>query len=180
MKNRNLRFVDMKNSLVLIVVCCLSQLGFSQDLQRLEHSDLINNQFIQTNNLEDFSHLAISAKVGVAYIDQNEVRSYNEEKGIQLIRIKSSRIQLIRIKSSNLQFLNSNLSFANAVEMIVINVSEPGFDIQSIDCSILEQFINLKYIYFVFQTNLVENIKLPSLNCVTDEIKQYYSNKLHS
>jgi len=170
MKNRNLRFVDMKNSLVLIVVCCLSQLGFSQDLQRLEHSDLINNQFIQTNNLEDFSHLAISAKVGVAYIDQNEVRSYNEEKGIQLIRIKSS----------SLQFLNSNLSFANAVEMIVINVSEPGFDIQSIDCSILEQFINLKYIYFVFQTNLVENIKLPSLNCVTDEIKQYYSNKLHS
>ena len=160
----------MKKIIVLLVVCCLSNVGFTQNLTRLEHTDLNNNAFIQTNNLEDFSHLALSAEVGVAYIDQHQIKTYNEE----------NRIQLIRINSSQLQFINSNLIFANAVEMIVVNVSKPGFDIQSIDCSKLEQFKNLKYIYFVFQINLIENENLPSLNCGPDDIKQYYSNKLHS
>jgi hypothetical protein len=157
----------MKKFIVLVVVCCLSNLGFTQNMTRLDHSDLGNNQFIQTNNLEDFSLLATSAEVGVAYIDQNQVRTYNKEKGIQLIRVNSN----------NLQFLNSNLNFANAVELIVINVSKSGFNIQSIDCSKLEQFKNLKYIYFVFQTNQIENKKIPSLNCITDNIAQYYTNE---
>jgi len=143
-------------------------LGFTQDLTRIDFSDLSNNQFIQTNNLHDFAHLATSAKVGVAYIDEDQVRSYNNDTGIQLLRVKNN----------SLQFLNSNLSFANTVEMIIIKVSKPGFDIQAIDCSKFDQFINLKYLYFVFQINPSENNNLTSLNCLSDNIRQYYSNKL--
>ncbi|MFD2823430.1 hypothetical protein ACFS5M_07090 [Lacinutrix iliipiscaria] len=156
----------MKKVIVLFVVCCLSHLSFAQDLTRLEHSDIANRQFIETNNLKDFSRLATSADVGVAYIKQNQVKTYNKEKGIQLVRIKSN----------DLNYLDTNLNFASTIEMIVISISKPGFDIQSIDCSKFNQFKNLKYIYFVFQSNLIENKKLPKLNCVTDDIKQYYSN----
>lgn len=167
MKNRNLRFVDMRKFILLLLVCCISNLGFTQDLTKIDLSDLSNNQFIQTNNLEDFSRLATSAEVGVAYIDQGQVRSYNKENGIQLIRVKHN----------SLQFLNSNLNFANTVEMIVINLPSPAFDIQTIDCSNLEQFQNLKYIYFVFQINGNEINNPSSLNCLSDNIMQYYSNK---
>jgi len=140
-------------------------LCFTQNLTRLNLSQLSNKEFIQSNNLENFSILATSAEVGVAYIDQNEVRRFNQEKGIQLIRINSN----------NLPILKSNLSFANTVEMIVVNITKPGFNIQSIECSKLKQFKNLKYIYFVFQTNQIENKQIPSLNCTADNITQYYT-----
>ena len=101
MKNRNLRSVDMRKFILLLLVCCISNLGFTQDLTKIDLSDLSNNQFIQTNNLEDFSRLATSAEVGVAYIDQGQVRSYNNDTGIQLLRVKNNSLQFGGIHCRN-------------------------------------------------------------------------------
>lgn len=152
------------------MVCLISQLGFSQELVKLDYSDFENTQFMKTNNLEDFKYMATKADVGVAYLEPNKIKTYNTENGIKLIRVSSS----------NIQELNASMNFSSSVEMIIINILKPNFNLDTIDCSKLKQYDNLKYIYFIYQTDFKNNSELQKLNCLPVNVKQYYTKQLAS
>ena len=160
----------MKKVIFSIVVCFISYLSSAQDLKQLDQNKLTDQRFVSSQNLEDFSRLATSAEVGVAYIELNGIKKYNSERGIKLIRIHGEHMQL----------LNSGTDFNNSVEMIVITVSRPGFSISETDCNMLNRFPNLKYVYFNYTNNLYSNNKLKKFNCTTKKVKQYYSIQLPS
>ena len=160
----------MKKVIFSIVVCFITYMSSAQDLKQLDQNKLNDQQFVASQNLEDFSRLATNAKVGVAYIESNGIKKYNTERGIKLIRIKGE----------DFQKLSSNTDFNNSVEMIIINISKPGFSISEADCNILNRFPNLKYVYFKYQTNLYSRGKLNKFNCTANKVKQYYSIQLPS
>lgn len=160
----------MKKVILFLVVCLISQLGFTQELVKLDYSDFENSQLMKSNSLDDFKNLATKAEIGVAYLERNNVKTYNKENGIQLIRLTDSDIAE----------LNTSLDFSKSVEMIIIHISKPTFNLQTIDCSNLKQFENLKYIYFIYQIDIKENSELQKFNCLPIHVKQYYTKQLAS
>ena len=160
----------MKKVILLLVVCLISQLGFTQELVKLDYSDFENSQLMKSNALDDFKNLATKAEIGVAYLEQNKVKTYNKENGIKLIRITGSDIAE----------LNTSLDFSKSVEMIIIHISKPTFNLETIDCSRLKQFGNLKYIYFIYQIDIKTDNDLQKFNCLPIHVKQYYTKQLAS
>ncbi|MBU2940100.1 hypothetical protein KO494_11175 [Lacinutrix sp. C3R15] len=160
----------MKKVILLFVVALTSQLAFTQELVKLDFSDFENTQLMKTNNLENFKYLATKAEVGVAYLEENKIKTYNTENGIKLIRVTSNAIE----------GLNKSLNFSSSVEMIIIDILKPNFNIKSIDCSNLKQFGNLKYIYFRYQIDIKNNSELQKFDCLPVNVKQYYTKQLAS
>jgi len=68
----------MKKLILSIVVCLASQLSFSQDLIKLDFSDFDSAQFSKNKNLDNFKYLATSGKVGVAYLQPQDIKIYNK------------------------------------------------------------------------------------------------------
>jgi len=155
----------MKKLILLIVICLGSQLSFSQDLVKLDFSDFNDSQMLRRSNLEEFKNLATKADVGVAYLESDEIKTYNVKNGIKLIRVASN----------NFQELNKSLKFSNSVELIIIDILKPNFNLDLIKCPDLKQFKNLKYIYFIYQIDLKNNNDLQKFNCLPTTVKQYYT-----
>lgn len=160
----------MKKVILLFVVCLISQISFAQELVEIDNSDFENSQYMKTNNLEDFKYLATKADVGVAYLEPNNLKTYNKENSIKLIRVTSN----------NVKELNASFNFSNSVEMIIIDILKPNLNLNTIDCSKLKQFGNLKYIYFRYQIDLKNNSELQKFNCLPVSVKQYYIKQLAS
>ncbi|WP_452230181.1 MULTISPECIES: hypothetical protein [unclassified Lacinutrix] len=160
----------MKKVILLLVVSLISQLGFTQELVKLDYSDFENNQLMKSNALDDFKNLATKAEIGVAYLEQNKVKTYNKENGIKLIRVSSS----------DMEELNASLDFSSSVEMIIIQILKPNLNLETIDCSKLKQFDNLKYIYYIYQIDMENNSELQKINCLPIHVKQYYTKQLAS
>ncbi|MDO6597953.1 hypothetical protein Q4512_13590 [Oceanihabitans sp. 2_MG-2023] len=160
----------MRKVILLFVVCLISQFGFAQELVKLDYSDFMNSQYMKSNSLEGFKYLATEAEVGVAYLEQNETKTYNTENSIKLIRVTSS----------NIDKLNTSLNFSSSVEMIIIDILKPNLNLEAIDCSKLKQFDNLKYIYYRYQIDIKNNSELQKFNCLPVTVKQYYTKQLAS
>jgi len=160
----------MKKIIVLFVVCCITHFGFAQDLIKLEHSDIKNSQFIESNNLQDLANLISSSQTGFAYLGLNKTTKKNEESGIKLLQLKGEQISK----------LNSSLDFASSVQMIIIEISDPSFKTSDLDCLQTQQFTKLKYIYFRYTFEIDSNTDLQRFDCFTNAVKQFYSIKIPS
>jgi len=158
----------MKKLILSIVVCLALQLSFSQDLIKLDFSDIDSPQFLKNKYLDNFKYLATSGKVGVAYLQPQDIKIYNKE----------NTVKLIRVTSNNIEELNTTFTFSDSVEMIIIKISKSNFNLDIIDCSKLAQFKNLKYIYYIYESEFKKNAKLHTLNCLQLVAKQYYTKQL--
>jgi hypothetical protein len=160
----------MKKVILLLAISLISQIGFTQELVKLDYSDFENSQLMKSSSLEDFKNLATKAEIGVAYLEQNNTKIYNSKNGIKLIRVTSSDIEE----------LNAFLDFSSSVEMIIIDIITPNFNLDTIDCTKLKQFDNLKYIYFRYQIEIKNNSELQKINCLPIHVKQFYTKQLAS
>ena len=155
----------MKKIIFLVVVCSFLQQSFSQELIKVDYSNLKNSQFPNQNNLTEFTSLTNNTEAGIANVYLNSIDINNKE----------NTVKVLRVQSKNILALNKSFDFSNSVEIIIIEVIKGDFNLDSIDCDSIKRFKNLKYIFYKYIIDIENDQQLQKIKCLPVNVSQVYS-----